>query len=153
MKAGRKAKKERPTRWGEKARRAQEPRVQPGYFNDFFDWAHKQGAAKTSASASVSASASTSWNRELERFEAFARKAEGLSTISYKDIPWPSQASFKDLRWARGNRKQAFHKLAKMWHPDKFLQRYGERLKPEDRQDVEAALKATFQSGSEACQA
>ena len=42
--------------------------------------------------------------------------------------------------------KKNFQKLAMRWHPDKFLQRYGNRLAAEDKERILVKVKEVFQA-------
>lgn len=54
------------------------------------------------------------------------------------DIPFPDGTVFRV-----GNKD--FKKLAMRWHPDKFLQKWGAKLDPEQKDAIIDRVKATFQ--------
>jgi len=59
--------------------------------------------------------------------------------ISLKDVPFPSMGEIQQVDEA------GFKKLAKRWHPDKFLQRYGDSLYPSDKETICEKVKQVFQ--------
>ena len=64
------------------------------------------------------------------------------SNITMRDIPFPDANS---KRYSNCDKK-VFQKLAMRWHPDKFLQRFGNRLGDRDKDRVMLKVKEVFQA-------
>jgi len=73
-------------------------------------------------------------------WEAFEAKAQEEGEITLLDIPFPTDAS----SYLRVGQKD-FKKLAMRWHPDKFMQRFGTKLRAAQKEDILNQVKATFQ--------
>ena len=71
----------------------------------------------------------------------------GKGMISLKDVPFPSMGEIQQVDEA------GFKKLAKRWHPDKFLQRFGDSLYPSDKEKICEKVKQVFQGITNARQA
>jgi len=82
--------------------------------------------------------------RETKRWKIFVELAAWSNTIRMVDVPIPNTKEFslQDL-WLLGN--DDFKVLAKRWHPDKFNQKYGSKLVPEEKEEVICAVKEFFQ--------
>jgi len=50
----------------------------------------------------------------------------------------------------KGQSKEAFKKLAKRWHPDKFLQNFGKRLVESQAERIMLLVKEVFQEVNDA---
>jgi len=92
--------------------------------------------------ASVSSSHSmsdleTAWRRFVE---------SPPDLIRLSDIPFPSMVALSLSRHPQEGKKKLFRDLAKRWHPDKFMQRFGAKIHPEERDAVEQHVKAMFQT-------
>jgi len=74
-------------------------------------------------------------------WEAFEAKMsdDNCGEISLSDIPFPRDGKVYHI----GNKD--FKKLAMRWHPDKFLQRYGNKLRLSQKDEIIDRVKATFQ--------
>lgn len=93
------------------------------------------------------------WMRYDELWEALDANASSSEPLRYDDVPWPPKT--KDLleREAGGpeasdrDKKLAYHRCVKRWHPDKFLSKFraridagGDRARIQER--VDAIAKA-----------
>ena len=97
--------------------------------------AYRSAAAQRSAeerARSAAAQDEQAWSR-------FAQGG-GEGPICAADVPWPTlnaAALGLDPRLASAaERKQAFRSASLRWHPDKFVQSYGARLVPEERDEI-----------------
>jgi hypothetical protein len=121
--------------------------------------AEKERLRKGSApptSAAQSAAAAASDDAAWERFVGSGSD----SPISVVDVPWPTlQAGALGLDPATASaaeRKQAFRAKSLRWHPDKFVQVFGSRLDPEEREailrrvtEVSQEINALYQAAEE----
>ena len=121
--------------------------------------AEKERLRKGSApptSAAQSAAAAASDDAAWERFIGSGSE----SPISVTDVPWPTlQAGALGLDPATASaaeRKQAFRAKSLRWHPDKFVQVFGSRLDPEEREailrrvtEVSQEINALYQAAEE----
>jgi len=73
-------------------------------------------------------------------WEAFEKAVETKKRIAVTDLPVPHTRSFT------GVSKEEFKELAKRWHPDKFVQRYGDKIAEDEAQKVLEAVKEIFQA-------
>lgn len=101
------------------------------------------------------------WRVFDEKWEALEKQSEPSVKLTYDDIPWPPKMT-ELLAKASGNaeansreRKLAYHKLVRHWHPDKFAAKWKDRLHEKDREKiinrvnaVARALNASFAEGS-----
>ena len=99
------------------------------------DWDEDMTAKARSAeerARSAAAQDEHAWSR-------FAQSG-GEAPIRAADVPWPTLTAAAlglDPRLtSAAERKQAFRAASLRWHPDKFLQSYGARLVPEERDDI-----------------
>mmetsp|Transcript_22590 Transcript_22590/g.48234 ORF Transcript_22590/g.48234 Transcript_22590/m.48234 type:complete len:263 (-) Transcript_22590:78-866(-) len=72
--------------------------------------------------------------------------------LSVDCVPWPpcnkDVLEFCERMHAPGERKQAYRIACRRWHPDKFLQRYGSLVVPEDLPGLTMRLNDVFQAVS-----
>mmetsp|Transcript_66566 Transcript_66566/g.124208 ORF Transcript_66566/g.124208 Transcript_66566/m.124208 type:complete len:215 (-) Transcript_66566:87-731(-) len=77
-------------------------------------------------------------------------QAEPPCPLSAIDVPWPPCGDdileFCEKLSAPGCPKQAYRIACKRWHPDKFLQRYGSSVLPEELPGLTSRLNETFQA-------
>mmetsp|Transcript_44523 Transcript_44523/g.100329 ORF Transcript_44523/g.100329 Transcript_44523/m.100329 type:complete len:217 (-) Transcript_44523:78-728(-) len=77
-------------------------------------------------------------------------QAEPPCPLSAIDVPWPPCGDdileFCEKLSAPGCPKQAYRIACKRWHPDKFLQRYGSSIVPDDLPALTLRLNETFQA-------
>eukprot|EP00391_Amoebophrya_sp_Ameob2_P006482 CAMPEP_0178993948 /NCGR_PEP_ID=MMETSP0795-20121207/6998_1 /TAXON_ID=88552 /ORGANISM="Amoebophrya sp., Strain Ameob2" /LENGTH=289 /DNA_ID=CAMNT_0020686087 /DNA_START=84 /DNA_END=953 /DNA_ORIENTATION=+ len=94
------------------------------------------------------------WREHDEAFRAFqdgegAGGAEDGELVSFEAIPWPPVngdiLEFCEALWSPGHPKQAYRIACRRWHPDKFLALYGHRLRPADKDRVQAKVNEIFQ--------
>ena len=62
------------------------------------------------------------------------------STISQADIPWPDIDVLEQLYMCGDAKAVDAKKLRADWHPDKFTQKFGSRLAPEERESILRAV-------------
>ncbi|KAK3747961.1 hypothetical protein QZH41_007084 [Actinostola sp. cb2023] len=72
--------------------------------------------------------------------------------LTFSDIPWPSDGGGQEMvemikTWseAEDNRKKYLRDQQIRWHPDKFLQKCGDRLEDDDRQQIISAVNELSQ--------
>lgn len=87
-----------------------------------------------------------------ERWCAFERSDE--AHVAARDIPWPRSGAWLLRALERAlpstdDPKRAHRALAKRWHPDKFIQRFGARIDAREREAIESRVKAVYQSAQE----
>ena len=83
-----------------------------------------------------------------DQFIASTAAGKGPVEIRLSDVPFPSVAKMRAQMGLQDNdeaRERIFKKVALRWHPDKFMQRFGSRLHPDDRGMIEERVKDTFQ--------
>lgn len=72
-------------------------------------------------------------------WEAFTKLGE-KARIRYADVPWPALDAATlgmDARYAGARERKAAYRAASLrWHPDKFVQSFGSRLVPEEREKI-----------------
>ena len=71
------------------------------------------------------------WEERWETFEAAV--AAGRCGVGLATIPFPSAPDIAQAATCAKCRRKFFRRLALRWHPDKFLQRYTEALRDEER--------------------
>jgi len=91
------------------------------------------------------------WQKHDQAYRKFQeQKIADDAVLCYADIPWPPCAAdvleFLESMWAPGHPRQAYRIACRRWHPDKFLQFYGPKVKLEDRERVEANVNSIFQA-------
>lgn len=83
----------------------------------------------------------TAW----ERFEA-----SPPATLYVELVPWPPESDdvldFYERIHALGDLKKAYKLACRRWHPDKFLQRYGSLVPPQEVKYMSFRLNELFQS-------
>jgi hypothetical protein len=62
------------------------------------------------------------------------------SSISQADIPWPDMDVLEQLYMCGDAKAVDAKKLRADWHPDKFTQKFGSRLAPEERESILRAV-------------
>ncbi|KAK3088065.1 hypothetical protein FSP39_014204 [Pinctada imbricata] len=73
--------------------------------------------------------------------------------LTYSDIPWPFKKEisemktllFCDIDVKSDDYRKYLRELQKQWHPDKFVQKLGHRLKPEEREEILNKVKEISQ--------
>lgn len=80
--------------------------------------------------------------------------SDSTTAIKFTDVPWPSHGDTKDMinlvqRWAElkseDERKKFLKEQQVRWHPDKFLQKCGNRLDLDDREKIIEQVKELSQ--------
>ena len=80
--------------------------------------------------------------------------SNAMSTLKFVDIPWPFEGDTKQMidlltKWSEMKSKEERKKFLKdqqvKWHPDKFLQKCGNRLHEEDREQIIDQVKELSQ--------
>lgn len=80
--------------------------------------------------------------------------SNAMSTLTFVDIPWPFEGDTKQMidlltKWSEMKSKEERKKFLKdqqvRWHPDKFLQKCGNRLHEEDREQIIDQVKELSQ--------
>lgn len=69
--------------------------------------------------------------------------------VTYADVPWPPSGEWlarEALRTDDADVSRASRAIAKRWHPDKFIQRFGAALLERDRERIAARVTETYQS-------
>jgi len=79
-----------------------------------------------------------------ERWQHFEQRITSIETLQIQDIPFPNKhkRAFIDTEDAR---KSDYKRLMLRWHPDKFMQKFGSLIHSSSREEVEDAIKMTFQ--------
>uniref|UniRef100_A0A7S1N1Y1 NF-kappa-B inhibitor-like protein 1 n=1 Tax=Eutreptiella gymnastica TaxID=73025 RepID=A0A7S1N1Y1_9EUGL len=92
------------------------------------------------------------WRQHEVQFERFLQQTP--SSVAYSAVPWPETAQEPDLmkEYLEASRpsdptrhQQLVRQLTMRWHPDKFLQQFGPRLAPSDRERILAKVTHVFQ--------
>lgn len=90
------------------------------------------------------------WELHDEAWAMFQEKPP--YPLSVDCVPWPpcnkDVLEFCERLHAPGERKQAYRIACRRWHPDKFLQRYGSLVEPEDLPGLTMRLNDVFQAVS-----
>ena len=115
---------------------------------------------------SASAKRERRWSKFDQRWESLdASSATSRLPLTYNDIPWPpkmakllerkvsEQEKQHQHQGTSINKKKVYRELILRWHPDKFMQKYGKRVRAggdEDRikERVDAVAKALSASMS-----
>ena len=80
--------------------------------------------------------------------------SNAMSTLKFVDLPWPIEGDTKQMidvlvKWSELKSKEERKKFLKdqqvRWHPDKFLQKCGNRLYEEDREQIIEQVKKLSQ--------
>jgi len=81
---------------------------------------------------------------EDRRWERFNKDTP--SVVRMKDIPFPCEEALKGTGLSATNKKKMFKEWARRWHPDKFMQGFGNKLDVREKEAIGERVKATFQS-------
>ena len=71
--------------------------------------------------------AEQSWN-------LFERSAP--DDVRYGDVPFPQEGDIRAMAQVLGGGKKAFQTLAMRWHPDKFMNNYGKKINPNEKDHI-----------------
>ena len=78
------------------------------------------------------------WERHERAWRAFEAGPPDAFTVA--DVPWPTlnakALGLEGKSSSAAQRKAAFRAASLRWHPDKFLQSYGARLRPDERETI-----------------
>lgn len=90
----------------------------------------------------------TEWEKHDQAWELF--EEEPPDPLYVEAVPWPPNIDdvlefFEELQ-APGSNKKAYRLACRRWHPDKFLQRYGSRVPPEELPYMTFRLNEVFQA-------
>jgi len=94
-------------------------------------------------------------NETFEEHEARWSAFEAdVGRITLRDIPWPRSGSWLLRALERAlpsndDPKRAHRALAKRWHPDKFVQRFGTRIDEHEKPAIDARVKDVYQSAQQ----
>lgn len=88
--------------------------------------------------------------RMIEEHEQKWKSIEDRAEISIDQIPFPEPDQIRGMIEGSGENDQAsldvtLKKLLKRWHPDKFTQRFGKKLKEIEKEKILVKVKETFQ--------
>ncbi|EOD09186.1 hypothetical protein EMIHUDRAFT_248740 [Emiliania huxleyi CCMP1516] len=76
------------------------------------------------------------WDRAEAAWAKFAARGQ---EICMRDVPWPSldAASLRlGPRQSEAERKSAYRTLSLRWHPDRFVQAFGAKLRADEREGI-----------------
>jgi len=119
--------------------------------------AERRAEKKAEDKAKKEKSRAKRWVKYDERWAALEASSSSSPTaadpLSYDDVPWPPKMKELLEREAGGSdasdrdRKLAYHRCVKRWHPDKFLAKFRDRIRAGGDYDrvverVEAVAKA-----------
>jgi hypothetical protein len=116
------------------------------------------GAAHGPGDAERAAAHALAWERFITKYAGGSGDtAAGTTPIRFDNVPWPAPAAGGDLaeeammlppalRNDADARRRAVREALRRWHPDKFGQRFGGRLAPEDRERILERVKAVSQA-------
>lgn len=117
--------------------------------------AERRAEKKAEDKAKKEKSRAKRWVKYDERWAALDASSSSSSPdpLSYDDVPWPPKMKELLEREAGGpdasdrDRKLAYHRCVKRWHPDKFLAKFRDRIRAGGDHDrvverVEAVAKA-----------
>ena len=76
---------------------------------------------------------------------AWAELDEADGTITYGQIPWPPAGVMGPVTLPANIDRARVKRMVTRYHPDKFAQKYGERIAAEDKTRVEAKVKQVCQ--------
>ena len=119
----------------------------------------RAGATPGGAPAGEGAARATAARDEAawQRFVQMVDRQSEQNLISMSDVPWPAlEAGALGLDrhlTSAAERKQAFRAASLRWHPDKFMQSFGSRLRQEEHDailqrvtEVSQAINALYQA-------
>jgi len=79
-------------------------------------------------------------------WEKFVAASKNKEMVNERDIPFPTKSSLSNMKFSdQKSLDSNFKKLAMRWHPDKFMQKYGKKLNPKDKESIESRVKEVFQ--------
>lgn len=76
---------------------------------------------------------------ETKRWEEFEQAVASSGDVTIAMLPVPAMGMLRKLTTTH------FKEMARRWHPDKFMQQYGEKLKREEAKDILEAVVQVFQ--------
>lgn len=88
------------------------------------------------------------WERHDKAWADF--QAKPPNPLLPSSVPWPpcngDVLEFAEKLWAPGSPKRAYRVACRRWHPDKFLQRYGELVPQAEMTDLTSRVNEVFQA-------
>jgi len=99
--------------------------------------------------------------RTMEEHErawtSFERRvaSEASRPVTLADVPWPRSGAWL-IRESLGDDEdvaRAHRAFARRWHHDKFTQRFGRALAPDEREDIVSRVKEVYQSARQLVEA
>lgn len=88
------------------------------------------------------------WERHDQAWATF--QAKPPNPLLPSSVPWPpcngDILEFAEKLWAPGSPKRAYRVACRRWHPDKFLQRFGELVPQTDMPDLTSRVNEVFQA-------
>lgn len=88
------------------------------------------------------------WERHDEAWASF--QAKPPNPLLPSNVPWPpcntDVLEFTEKLWAPGSPKRAYRVACRRWHPDKFLQRFGELVPQTEIDDLTSRVNEVFQA-------
>lgn len=115
--------------------------------------AEKKAEKKAEDRAKKEKSRARRWQKYDEAWARLdADSGASSEPLRYADVPWPPKMKELLDREAGGasatdrERKLAYHRCVKRWHPDKFLARFRARLRADDAERVVERVEAVAKS-------
>ena len=128
-----------PTAAPRRARQTREPGAPPpGSGDGPRHFASEEDAKLRSAAESAARSAVEAWQAWDDSWSGFCINPPRSVTLA--DIPLPDVDMLEQLFMSGEQRVVDAKRLRSEWHPDKFAQRFGARLAPEEREDIMRAV-------------
>jgi len=88
------------------------------------------------------------WERHDEAWASF--QAKPPNPLLPSSVPWPpcntDVLEFTEKLWAPGSPKRAYRVACRRWHPDKFLQRFGELVPQTEMDGLTSRVNEVFQA-------
>jgi hypothetical protein len=88
------------------------------------------------------------WERHDEAWASF--QAKPPNPLLPANVPWPpcntDVLEFTEKLWAPGSPKRAYRVACRRWHPDKFLQRFGELVPQTEIDSLTSRVNEVFQA-------
>lgn len=88
------------------------------------------------------------WERHDQDWATF--QAKPPNPLLPSKVPWPpcngDILEFAEKLWAPGSPKRAYRVACRRWHPDKFLQRFGELVPQTEMPDLTSRVNEVFQA-------